>query len=33
VSVAEWRAEAEAGPRPTFDQVAVWGAVGRKAAG
>jgi hypothetical protein len=30
VSVAEWRAAGEPEPRPTFDQVAVWGAVGRK---
>nr|BFE58891.1 SAM-dependent methyltransferase [Dactylosporangium thailandense] len=33
VSVAEWRAEGEPGPRPTFDEVAVWGAVGRKTTG
>jgi hypothetical protein len=30
VSVAEWRAEGEPDPRPTFDEVAVWGAVARK---
>ncbi|WP_433604039.1 SAM-dependent methyltransferase [Dactylosporangium sp. CA-139114] len=33
VSVAEWRAEGEPGPRPTFDEVAVWGAVGRRTTG
>ncbi|MFG2044119.1 SAM-dependent methyltransferase [Dactylosporangium sp. NPDC048998] len=30
VSVAEWRAAGEPEPRPTFDQVAVWGALARK---
>ncbi|WP_433199996.1 SAM-dependent methyltransferase [Dactylosporangium sp. CS-047395] len=33
VSVAEWRAQDEPRPRPAFEEVAVWGAVGRKAAG
>ncbi|WP_433040388.1 SAM-dependent methyltransferase [Dactylosporangium sp. CS-033363] len=33
VSVAEWRAGDEPQPRPAFEEVAVWGAVGRKAAG
>ncbi|WP_432824816.1 SAM-dependent methyltransferase [Dactylosporangium sp. CA-092794] len=30
VSVAEWRSAGEPEPRPTFDQVAVWGAVAYK---
>ncbi|MFJ8688885.1 SAM-dependent methyltransferase [Micromonospora wenchangensis] len=30
VSVAEWRAEAEPQPRPTVDEVSVYGAVARK---
>lgn len=33
VSVSDWRAQDELDPRPGFDEVAVWGAVGRKTSG